>query len=284
MHHVAGVAEDPGDQVDGLLGADRDHDVVGVGLDALEPHHVADLLAQRRVALAGAVLHRRRRRGRAIRSPIALPTTSSGSPEMFGMPPASETTSGRLATANSARISEAVMPLRARGVPVDVVGRDGCCLRWISLMTRLAWIIGPPAHRRGTGRTPASDHRPRRWRCHVPQDGPAHAGQPGRPARRRAATCLFWELDPVRRERVGVEDADAEKEAWVSHGAARVGLLRPGGDGRRRGGGLRGLRPAASTCPGRPTSPPRRSRRTPSSSPRCTSTPTHEGRRDRAGC
>ena len=46
----------------------------------------------------------------AIRSPIALPTTSSGSPEMLGIPPASETTSGREATANSARISEAVMP------------------------------------------------------------------------------------------------------------------------------------------------------------------------------
>ena len=29
---------------------------------------------------------------------------------MFGMPPARETTSGRLATENSARISEAVMP------------------------------------------------------------------------------------------------------------------------------------------------------------------------------
>lgn len=27
-------------------------------------------------------------------------------------------------------------------------------------------------------------------------------------------TCLFWELDPVRRERV--EDASAEKDAWVS--------------------------------------------------------------------
>ena len=41
---------------------------------------------------------------------MALPTTSSGSPEMFGMPPASETTSGREATAKRARISEAVMP------------------------------------------------------------------------------------------------------------------------------------------------------------------------------
>src|SRR5690625_629735 len=35
---------------------------------------------------------------------------SIGSPEMFGMPPARETTSGRLATANSARISEERIP------------------------------------------------------------------------------------------------------------------------------------------------------------------------------
>ncbi len=29
-------------------------------------------------------------------------------------------------------------------------------------------------------------------------------------------TCLFWEMDPVRRARVGVHEAYAEKEAWVS--------------------------------------------------------------------
>ena len=46
----------------------------------------------------------------ATSSAIAAPTTSSGSPLMFGIPPASETTSGREATANSARISEAVIP------------------------------------------------------------------------------------------------------------------------------------------------------------------------------
>ncbi len=53
---VAGVAEDAGDQVDRLLGADRHDHVVGVRLDALEAHDVADLLAQPRVTLAGAVL------------------------------------------------------------------------------------------------------------------------------------------------------------------------------------------------------------------------------------
>ena len=82
-----------------------------MGVDALERHHLADLLAQRRVALAGAVLQRGR--ARASRDQLAdgvSATASSGSPVMFGIPPASETTSGRLATANSARISEAVMP------------------------------------------------------------------------------------------------------------------------------------------------------------------------------
>ena len=57
-HHVAGVAEHPGDQVDRLLRADGDHHVVGVRLDPLEPHHLGDLLAERGHPLAGAVLHR----------------------------------------------------------------------------------------------------------------------------------------------------------------------------------------------------------------------------------
>ena len=30
-------------------------------------------------------------------------------------------------------------------------------------------------------------------------------------------TCLFWQLDPVSRNRVGKDEAAAEKEAWVSH-------------------------------------------------------------------
>ena len=44
---------------------------------------------------------------------------------MFGIPPASETTSGRDATANRARISEAVMPGGAGGVAVDVAVEAG---------------------------------------------------------------------------------------------------------------------------------------------------------------
>ena len=59
-HDVAGVAEDPGHEVDRLLGADGDDHVVGVRLDALEPHHLGDLLTELGHALAGAVLHRHR--------------------------------------------------------------------------------------------------------------------------------------------------------------------------------------------------------------------------------
>ena len=46
----------------------------------------------------------------STRSLSEAPTTSSGRSAMFGMPPASETTSGRLATAKRARMAEAVMP------------------------------------------------------------------------------------------------------------------------------------------------------------------------------
>ena len=46
----------------------------------------------------------------AISWPIMSPTASSGSADTLGEPPASETISGRAATANRARISEATMP------------------------------------------------------------------------------------------------------------------------------------------------------------------------------
>jgi hypothetical protein len=57
-HHVAGVAEDAGDQVQALLAPDRHDHVVGMCVDALERHHLADLLPQHRFSLPGAVLQR----------------------------------------------------------------------------------------------------------------------------------------------------------------------------------------------------------------------------------
>ena len=41
---------------------------------------------------------------------ISGPKESRGSPEMLGIPPASDTTSGREATENNDRTSEAVIP------------------------------------------------------------------------------------------------------------------------------------------------------------------------------
>ena len=55
---VARVDEDRGDQVERLLGARGDHHVVRVRVNALERHDLGDVLAQRLVALARAVLQR----------------------------------------------------------------------------------------------------------------------------------------------------------------------------------------------------------------------------------
>ena len=70
-------------------------------------------------------------------------------------------------------------------------------------------------------------------------------------------SCLFWELDPVRRGRRRPDPA-AEKEALGLGGAARVGLVRPGGAGRRRAGRLRRSTRRRRSCPGAagfPTAP-----------------------------
>ena len=57
-HDIAWVAVDARDEVQRHLRADSDHDVVRVGVDPLQRHHLADLLPQRRHALGGAVLQR----------------------------------------------------------------------------------------------------------------------------------------------------------------------------------------------------------------------------------
>jgi hypothetical protein len=62
-YDVARVEEDPGYQVDRLLAADRDHDVVGRGagrrVDPGQRHDLADAFAQRQIALTAGVLERR---------------------------------------------------------------------------------------------------------------------------------------------------------------------------------------------------------------------------------
>jgi hypothetical protein len=58
QHDVPGIAEHARDKVERLLGAAGDDDVVGVGVHLLLGHHLDDLVAHERFALAGAVLHR----------------------------------------------------------------------------------------------------------------------------------------------------------------------------------------------------------------------------------
>ena len=57
-HDVARVEEDLGDELERVLGPGRDDDVIHARPDALERHHLEDVLAQPRKALAGAVLER----------------------------------------------------------------------------------------------------------------------------------------------------------------------------------------------------------------------------------
>ncbi len=55
-HDVPGIHEAGGDQLDGLLATDGDHEVVGVGRHPLVTHDLDELLAQLGAALADAVL------------------------------------------------------------------------------------------------------------------------------------------------------------------------------------------------------------------------------------
>ena len=57
--HVARIDEHRGDEVERLLRARGDNDVVGMGTNALERHDLCDVLAKPLVALARAVLQRR---------------------------------------------------------------------------------------------------------------------------------------------------------------------------------------------------------------------------------
>ena len=108
-HHVARIAEHPGDQVETLLRADGDHDVVGVGGDVLQP--ITSQIFSRMNGSPWPEPYCMARRPSLRTSSLRTRTDdSSGRSAMLGIPPASETTSGRLATANRARMAEAVMP------------------------------------------------------------------------------------------------------------------------------------------------------------------------------
>ncbi|VXC03351.1 conserved hypothetical protein [Exiguobacterium sp. 8A] len=57
-HDVARIDEQPRDEVERVLRARGDHDVLGAGADALEAHDVHDVLAEGTQALSPAVLER----------------------------------------------------------------------------------------------------------------------------------------------------------------------------------------------------------------------------------
>jgi hypothetical protein len=56
--YVTRIDEDPGGQVERLLGADGDYHVIGMRVDALQFHHVTDLFPKADVTTSRAVLQR----------------------------------------------------------------------------------------------------------------------------------------------------------------------------------------------------------------------------------
>jgi hypothetical protein len=108
-HDIAWVAIDAGDQVQRHLQADGDDEVVRIDPDPSSA--ITSQICSRSSGgpapsrTAGATCP-----SRATRSATSVACASIGSAAMLGILPASNTTSGLLATANSARISDAVIP------------------------------------------------------------------------------------------------------------------------------------------------------------------------------
>ena len=129
---VAGVEQQLADQVQRLLRAGGDEHVVGRDLDPVARHVPHQQLAQREVALGGAVLQR----GAAVlaraRAAAAASTSASGNTSGAGSPPAKEMISGFSVSLSSSRIAELVTPLGALGEAVRP-GRLGVSLGQSSL-------------------------------------------------------------------------------------------------------------------------------------------------------
>ena len=276
-HDVAGVAEDPGHEVDGLLRAHGDDHVVGVRLDALEPHHVGDLLTQHGHALAGAVLHRHRTvvgdqvaDGAADDVERQARDVGHAAGERDDLGPRGDREEGADLGGGH--------PGRACGVPVDV-GVEAV------LRARRRVLHGGPS---------VNDHR---WRRHrdgprlghtghttglgavrwgnVPQGRAAHAGPPRR-ARGAVPHLPVLAARPGQPRPGRDEEAATEKEAWVSQvlrdwgSCGRVVLV----DDRPVGYVI--YAPQAF-CPGPGRSRPRRSRPTRCCSPTVWVHPEHAG-------
>ena len=235
-----------------------------------------------RVALPGAVLQRHRCRWCATRSPIAAPTTSSGRPGDVRHAAGQRDDLGPQATANRARISEAVIAGGAGGVPVDVgveagaradrlapggavdrgqAGGTGSLDAGEFSMTRLAWPMG--VVRRTTGPTVAA-------RAGIDEEAPRCPAPPCRWPPSTSTRCPRW--CPAR---------PAPSGSSTRSGASGRSTTRR----RRSGPGWRGCSPSGApaagwpwsttsrwgccstrprrTCRAPPASPPRRSPRTP---------------------
>ncbi len=100
------------------------------------------------------------------------------------------------------------------------------------------------------------DRRGLRWPRGT-QDRAADAGPPRRSCPGGCGECVFWELDPVRRDAVRGHEAE-EKAAWVSMVLREWGSCGRVGRGRRRGGGPHDLGAAGARARRRTGSPPRR--------------------------
>ena len=110
-HDVAGVEQRLAHEVDDLLAAGGDEQVVG--LDAAMPSASItcdDAVLELVEALRRPVLERRARRRRRPTRAISAAKSSAGNVLVSGRPPASEMTSGRAVTAIRSRIAEDFMP------------------------------------------------------------------------------------------------------------------------------------------------------------------------------
>ena len=121
--HVAGVDQRLADQVDHLLAAGREDQVLARDVGVLGGHDLDHALHRarrcRRSVRTAAPARSSRRRSR----PSAARSGSGGKVEVSGRPPASEMTSGRSVSAIMSRIAEERMTLRAGGEQVLVAAQ-----------------------------------------------------------------------------------------------------------------------------------------------------------------
>ena len=248
-HHVAGLQQHPGDQVERLLGAVGDHDVVGFGLDPARVRQVArEGGAQVGMALRLGVRARARRRGgRRGEQP----------------PPGVEREEGGVGDADAevvrrrsprTRSPGGAAPSRSRGAAARRAYAGAVASRGPRLARRTSRRRRAP---RGDPRRRAARRRWRRWpgrrRGRRPGSARAAAGHraaAGRRAGRRAGRGRApWRGHPGARGRRSGPHAQPTNRRRTRRSESRrpdgvlVGSLAPGVSGSESGGALadRGL-------------------------------------------